>query len=351
MLYKSIALPIELRRPEWADIIIIFALFGQRACSLQTKKYSIFGCYSSNKSKIHLVTTDILLYNWPMDIPVSRLNKRMALQLPAELPLGLVFVVGKVRNLASTEGEGGRPFFYISENEHMLRCQLSERALEGVNINEGDMIRAGGHLAFDTLQADYFLLARDIEILPEHRPSRTTLAPILADIKKRSQAASLVPAELPDWVQQIAPPELRGTAATPIVQEGTVDGAGLTLQETVVLETAAEPEPEPAAEEPSQEMLQQPVAESLPEGFTDDLVHFLSEAMDSPDEVELTQELVAELAPAIRPEQPRFKAAQPYDVTNVKTDKQVPWAIVLIVLFFLASFLGLILFLAIIAAT
>jgi hypothetical protein len=277
-----------------------------------------------------------------MDISVSRLNKRMALQLPAELPLGLVFVVGKVRSLTNAEGEDGRPFFYISESEHMLRCLLSERALEGVSINEGDMIRAGGHLVFDTLQADYFLLARDIEVLPEHRPSRTTLAPILADIKKRSQAASLVPAELPEWVQQIAPPELREADKTPAAKEGDSNGAALTLAETAVLETAAEPETEPETEQPEEE--------TLPEGFTDDLVHFLSEAMDSPDEVELTHEMVAELAPAIRPGQARFKAAQPYDVTNVKTETQIPWAIVLIVLFFLITFLGLILLLALFAA-
>jgi hypothetical protein len=277
-----------------------------------------------------------------MDISVSRLNKRMALQLPAELPLGLVFVVGKVRSLTNAEGEDGRPFFYISESEHMLRCLLSERALEGVSINEGDMIRAGGHLVFDTLQADYFLLARDIKVLPEHRPSRTTLAPILADIKKRSQAASLVPAELPEWVQQIAPPELREADKTPVAKEGDSNGTALTLADTAVLETAAEPEAEQETKQPEEE--------TLPEGFTDDLVHFLSEAMDSPDEVELTHEMVAELAPAIRPGQARFKAAQPYDVTNVKTETQIPWAIVLIVLFFLITFLGLILLLALFAA-
>ena len=38
-----------------------------------------------------------------MDIPVSRLNKRMALQLPPELPLGLVFVVGNL----ITQADGG----------------------------------------------------------------------------------------------------------------------------------------------------------------------------------------------------------------------------------------------------
>lgn len=271
-----------------------------------------------------------------MDISVSRLNKRMALQLPAEFPLGLVFVVGKIRNLTNVDGEGGLPYFYISEHGYMLRCQLSERALEEVHLNEGDMIRAGGHLAFDTLQADYFLLARDIEILPEHRPSRTTLAPILEDIKKRSQAASLAPAELPDWVQRIAPPELQE------VEEVEEDSD---LDETAEPESTIEQEPIPEES-------------SLPGGFTNDLVDFLSEAMDSPEDVELTHEMVADLAPAIkadlipaiRAEQVRLDAAQSHAVAEVETEKRIPWAVVLVVLFFLISFLGLILLLAVIAA-
>jgi hypothetical protein len=271
-----------------------------------------------------------------MDISVSRLNKRMALQLPAEFPLGLVFVVGKVHDLRLGNGEGGRPNFYILENGYMLRCQLSERALDGISLNEGDLIRAGGHLAFDSLQADYFLLARDIEVLPEHRPSRTTLAPILADIKKRSQAASLVPAELPDWVQQIAPPEIREMTET----------AG----DDEAVEVAAKAEP-PVKPEEIEPMGEEPVEELLPGGLTNDLVKFLSEAMDSPEDVELTHDMVADLAPAIRPEQARFKAAQPYDVANAKpAETRIPWAIVLVIVFFLITFLGFILLLAVIAA-
>ncbi len=280
-----------------------------------------------------------------MDISVSRLNKRMALQLPAEFPLGLVFVVGKVRKLTEADGDGGVPYFYLAENDHMLRCHLSERALEDANINEGDMIRAGGHLAFDILQADYFLLARDIEILPEHRPSRTTLAPILADIKKRSQAASLVPAELPDWVQQIAPLEFRE-----INEEADLDGAD--ANETVsdlpqadgletVIERTAELEPKTLIEP------------TPPDGLSDDMVRFLSEAMDSPEEVELTQEMVADLSPAIMPEkaQQRIQPAPeidqlPEEPEEVESETRIPWIVVLAVLFLLMAFLTLILVLA-----
>lgn len=265
----------------------------------------------------------------------------MALQLPAEFPLGLVFVVGKVRNLTNADGEGGPTYFYIAESEHMLRCQLTERALEGIQLSEGDMIRAGGHLSFDTLQANYFLLARDIEILPERRPSRTMLAPILSDIKKRSKAASLAPAELPDWVQQMAPPELQGekvdeTALEP--EEDLEDTAERRVPEAL-LETASEVETANTEQ-----------AELLPGGFTDDLVEFLSEAMDSPEDVELTHDMVAELAPAIRPEeQARMKAAQPGRTVVAQSDSRIPWAIVLVVLFFLVSFLGLILVMALLA--
>jgi hypothetical protein len=265
-----------------------------------------------------------------MDISVSRLNKRMALQLPAEFPLGLVFVVGKIRDLANMKEENGPPFFYISENGYMLRCQLAERALEGIRLNEGDMIRAGGHLAFDMLQADYFLLARDIELLPEQRPSRTTLAPILADIKKRSDAASLAPAELPDWVQRIAPPE--------ILEAKEQDEPNGKVPET------AEPEPEPLAEEPADE------EEFLPGGLTNDLVDFLSEAMDSPEDVELTHEMVADLAPAIGPGYPKASSVRPNITAPEQKERRVPWAIVFLILFFLISVLSLILTFAIIAA-
>jgi hypothetical protein len=282
-----------------------------------------------------------------MDISVSRLNKRMALQLPAEFPLGLVFVVGKVRELTNADGDGGPPYFYISESGYMLRCQLTGRALDGITLNEGDMVRAGGHLAFDSLQANYYLLARDIEVLPEHRPSRTTLAPILADIKKRSQAASLVPAELPEWVQQIAPPEFR-TAEEPPEPADDSDETAETIIQTTEPEATAEPEAD-TVEAQLEQAPPLPEEEPLPEGFTDDLVEFLSEAMDSPEDVELTHEMVADLAPAIRPKQAQFKPAQPYDVTNTPTETRIPWAVVLLVGVLLTAFLGLILVLALLA--
>jgi hypothetical protein len=274
-----------------------------------------------------------------MDISVSRLNKRMALQLPAEFPLGLVFVVGRVRDVKNVDRKGGPPYFYISERGYMLRCQLSERALDGITLNEGDLVRAGGHLAFDTLQADYFLLARDIEVLPEHRASRPMMAPILADIKKRSLAASLAPAELPDWVQQIAPPEIREAQK---MAEQDDDSEEDDLEDTAEPPTVIEPQSEPVETAAPESQ--------LPAGFTDDLVTFLSEAMDSPEDVEITQEMVTDLAPAISSKQGPPVVVKPYDVPASQPETRVPWAIVFVVVFFLISFLGLILVLAIFAA-
>ena len=148
-----------------------------------------------------------------MDIPVSRLNNRMALQLPAELPLGLVFVVGEVER-PHGGGDDDQISFYLSEKGFLLRCRLSERASREARLTEGSRIRAGGHLAFDPQRAEYYLLARDVEIIEEavakapvvetspgppavQSGARVPLAPILADITKRAKAASLTPAALP----------------------------------------------------------------------------------------------------------------------------------------------------------
>lgn len=158
-----------------------------------------------------------------MDISVSRLNHRLALQLPRELPLGLVFVLGRVRNLTQTRGGvgGGQPLivFDLVEKEYTIRCQLSERAAAETVLEEGGLIRAGGHLSFDPMQADYFLLARDVELVLEAEPepptavsdppsrlTSTGLGKVLTDVKKRSQAVKDVPSDMPVWVQRMAPP-------------------------------------------------------------------------------------------------------------------------------------------------
>ena len=253
-------------------------------------------------------------------MPVSRLNNRMALQLPAELPLGLVFVVGRVTNLARPSNGTGRPTFQLEDEGYLLNCRLAGRTANEVQFNEGDTIRAGGHLAFDPRQAAYYLIARDVELLRE-RPSgqQPSLTPILDDVRKRAATASLAPADLPPWVKEIAPPEIR---------------AELGLRPAGLEEVA---EPFTAA----------PAAGAAEEGETaqisPELITFLSKAMDSEDEVELTPQVIADLSPSLRPNRTQFKLAYPYDdVGNVPPPEPRHWligtAVLLVVLIILALF-------------
>ncbi|HSH04228.1 MAG TPA: hypothetical protein VLL52_17090 [Anaerolineae bacterium] len=154
-----------------------------------------------------------------MDISVSRLNNRMAVQLPTELPLGLVFVVGDVENVNDYHDPETPVVCYIRDREHYLRCHFTQRIAEEVEVEIGSKIRAGGHLAFDPQSAQYYLLARDVEVL-ETLPSlaaaqgqRASLTTILQDVKRRAEATSIATAELPPWVKQLAPPDLKSELA------------------------------------------------------------------------------------------------------------------------------------------
>jgi len=229
-----------------------------------------------------------------MDITVRRLNNRLALQIPTELPLGLVFVVGEVQNLrpaedSETNGRSARVQFQLVEDGYRLRCQLQLRQTETIPFREGDQVRLGGHLAFDTQEADYFLMARDVERIGEESVAaplagevasisdQESLREALSAIKKRSEVAQLAPAELPVWVRKMAPPgvETEAPEAAP-ESETTPDAAALDNEE---------------------------------------LVAFLSQAMESDEEVELTPEVLAEYVPQTAvPEPtppPASAAAQP----------------------------------------
>lgn len=226
-----------------------------------------------------------------LDISVSHLNNRLALQLPTELPLGLVFVVGVVHDLRREKvvTDNGRSTvfrFHLTEGEHSLPCQLTPRATAEIRLREGDKIRAGGHLVFNSQQASYRLLARDVEVInsddlageiePEEpvsttslppRPHRTALSPLLADIKKRAELSQMTQADLPPWVQQMAPPEVR----TEETEDKTADdneGAGST----------SDAPPSDAA-------------------LSQELIAFLSAAMEDLEEVEVTSTLLDEMAP------------------------------------------------------
>ncbi|MBX3059647.1 MAG: exodeoxyribonuclease VII large subunit [Anaerolineae bacterium] len=215
-----------------------------------------------------------------MDISVSQLNHRLALQLPAELPLGLVFVTGTVRNLESAgEGSNGRtPFtsFDLEQKGHHLRCRLSAREAEKVTLREELEVRLGGHLTFDPRRAAYSLLARDVEVIgglagPQADPLALDLSGLvedqaaftaaLAGIKRRADVSRQSPAEVPVWVQKIAPPE--------VAESQPVD------KEEAELATAVAPSP----------------ATPL---LNDELVSYLSALMESEEEVELTPDILAQ---------------------------------------------------------
>lgn len=199
-----------------------------------------------------------------MDISVSQLNGRLALRLPPELPLGLVFVVGYV-------GLVEEDHFVLVEESHQLVCQ----SVEPVHLNSGDEIRASGHLMFDRKALQFFLLARDIEILTlEAAPavdlhSRELLAEskdllsALSAVKARAVVAPAAADEnVPVWVQKLAPPE---------AQVNQPD-ASLAEEERGFRRTAV---------------------------LDDELVAMLSAAMDSDDEMELTPELLAPYVPEV----------------------------------------------------
>lgn len=199
-----------------------------------------------------------------MDISVSGLNGRLASKLPPELPLGLVFVVGQVELLAA---DG----FILAEGSHRLYCRTEKKG----QFVKGDEIRASGHLMFDAEQLQYYLLARDIEIVtseplgPPERNSRELLAEsesllsALAAVKARAAVSPAhTGADLPVWVRKLAPPEVE------------VAGVEDKVEETV-----------------------RPQARQVE--LDEKLLSTLSEAMDSEEDLELTAEFLAEYMPEI----------------------------------------------------
>lgn len=246
-----------------------------------------------------------------MDVSVSRLNNRLALQLPAELPLGLVFVVGQIANLEkvpivseATNGQASlRSCFQLVENEYRLRCYLSERATAEIDLREGDRIRAGGHLAFDARKAHYYLLARDVERVAEPKPptppvaeqetelppvplGRKALPPVLADIKKRAEVTRLEEAKLPPWVWKMAPPEVRAALETENSQPSEEKEIGQTVE------------------------------------LNEEFIATLSEVMENEEDVELTPQMLATLLPPDAPEpQGRDVTSQPYEIPSPEADE------------------------------
>ena len=217
-----------------------------------------------------------------MDISVGRLNNRMALQVPSELPLGLVFITGRVEQLspppaglAPSEASGQRQiWFELVDEQHRLACRVPQQVVEETQVERGDRIRVSGHLLFDPRSVHYYLLARDLEVLPTAPAGQ---APVPATVppatKQQTPAAALVQRELPAWVKQLAPPE---------VQE----------------ELGFEVEPaEMTREEGTRAIPSSSLADERQSRLTPEMIAFLSSAIDSDEDIELTREMIEEYLP------------------------------------------------------
>jgi hypothetical protein len=198
-----------------------------------------------------------------MDITVSRLNERMALRVPSELPLGLVFIVGQVQAIRPYGPDPEEVALQLADGEHSLPCRLPHQVAEEMQLVGEERVRAGGQLIFDTREARYYLLARDIEVLPSQAPSDEDAAPrTLVAGPPAPSDGRLAAGELPPWVRQLAPPEVQS--------ELYVDA----------VPTEADVKHEPDDE-----------SASLPPG----LIEYLSQAIDSDQDIELTPSLFHEL--------------------------------------------------------
>lgn len=211
-----------------------------------------------------------------MDITVSRLNERMALRVPSELPLGLVFIVGRIEGMQPFSGRPDEVALKLTEGEHTLPCRLPIQVVEEMQLAGHERVRAGGHLVFDPRQARYYLLARDIEVLPSDpdavpqaasvEPPTETIVETL--VKEQASPSALAPGELPPWVRQLAPPEIQ--AELGLLSTESAHGA-----------------PEGQVEDDDFQLPPLP-----PE-----IVDYLSAAIDSDQDVELTPGVFDELAP------------------------------------------------------
>ncbi len=232
-----------------------------------------------------------------MDISVRHLNRRMALQIPTEFPLGLVYVMGEVA-IDSTVATGDTwREFYLREKDHQILCRISSRLAEEISIETGDLVRAGGQIIFDPGQARYLLLSGDLEILNRDEPVSESLSEQTTD-SQESLVPDEVPAPLPQWVKELAPPEVqeewvarrmatRAIAVAAVGEDTTMD----------------EPEPAALAIESWQgfgdvdDSLAYTTEEPALSEFSDELIAFLSEAIDSNEVIELTPAILADLSP------------------------------------------------------
>lgn len=211
-----------------------------------------------------------------MDISVSRLNNRMALQVPAELPLGLVFITGWVEKLfPSGSAKLKQVEFELVEGQHRLVCRVPQQVIDETHLEAGARIRVSGHLVFEPRSVHYYLLARDLEVLAAvPQPAQAKAPPItLGTVRQRAEAASLKPGELPPWVEKLAPREIQEELGLLPKQE-----------EADEVSTVGSPQPLAAGKESPLEL-------------TPEMLDFLSGAIDSDEDIELTREMIRDYLP------------------------------------------------------
>lgn len=160
-----------------------------------------------------------------MDMPVSQVNIRLFTRLPTDTGIGLLFATGMVSQILYASGE--RPIqFTLRHAGYALRCKLAPDLEPGFTLQDGQWVRATGHLNFSSQSAQFHLMARDLELMADVVPTRLGMGPKpapvptgresvpdwLAEVQRRAGSAAErpAPAELPDWLEAMAPPELAG---------------------------------------------------------------------------------------------------------------------------------------------
>jgi hypothetical protein len=159
-----------------------------------------------------------------MDMPISHINTRLFALLPPQLDLGLLFATGTVSQIIWTGG--GRPIqFTLRDAGYALRCKVARNVKPDFELAEGQLVRATGHLSFSSQAARFHLVLRDLELLPdlESGPSRTPAADhpsgtpreVASESLRGTPAVDVLAAigDIPAWVYQLAPREVRNSVA------------------------------------------------------------------------------------------------------------------------------------------
>ena len=95
-----------------------------------------------------------------MDMPVSQVNIRLFTRLPTDTGIGLLFATGVVSQIIYASGE--RPIqFTLRHAGYALRCKLAPDLEPGFVLQDGQWVRATGHLNFSSQSAQFHLMALD----------------------------------------------------------------------------------------------------------------------------------------------------------------------------------------------